>query len=342
MDDKKEITIYDIADRLNLSPATISRSLNNNPVVKSGTRERVLKEAKAMGYRSNPLAAGLRTNKTNTIGVIVPKLNSNFVSEVLSGIEKVINKAGYNLIISQSQENEKKERENAQTLFTNRVDGLIASLAFDTKNTDHFKPFFSNDIPVVFFDRVTDEKNGIQVVIDNFKAGYEATKHLIDQNCTQIAHITGNLSRNVYKDRLRGYKTALIEAGLEVDESNIYITNLDEESVTATAQKILEQPSVPDGIFITNDSSAAVCMKVFKDAGLQIPADIAIVGFNNDLISRIVEPTITTIDYRGQEMGEIVAQNIINLIEGTISRDITSTITINSQLIVRESSVRNI
>ena len=336
----KEVTIYDIARKLKVSPATVSRSLNNHPAVNKKTKKRIMDAAKSMGYRSNRFASNLRTQRTHTIGVIVPKLNSNFVSTVLSGIEKEANKAGYNLIISQSQENERKEVTNAQTMFNSRVDGLIVSLAFDTKDLSHFDPFFDKDIPVMFFDRVSREQSSTNVIIDNYRAGYAATTHLVEQGCQHIAHITGNLSRNVYSDRLEGYRAALRDHHIPVTEHQVIVNNLDEESALEAAQTILNMQPVPDGIFITNDSCAAICMQVFKEAGLQIPEDIALVGFNNDLITRIVEPNLSTINYPGLEMGEIIAQNMVNHLDHVSPVQMTNTIVLKSELIIRASSLK--
>lgn len=340
MKQDKEATIYDIARELNVSPATVSRSLSDHPAVSRKTRKRVMDLAKEIGYRSNTFASNLRKQRTNTIGVIVPKLNSHFVSSVLAGIEKVASGAGYNLIISQSLETARKEAANAVTLFNSRVDGLIVSLAFDTKDMSHFDPFLKKEIPVMFFDRVSSSGPFTNVVIDNLKAGYEATNHLVGQGCKRIVHITGNLSRNVYADRLKGYRLALSEHGMAYHKNNVIINNLDEESTKEATSTILKMKPVPDGIFITNDSCAAICMQILKEAGYNIPGDIAIVGFNNDLITRIVEPKLTTIDYPGQEMGEIVARNLLNHLEGVSSLTHTNTIIIKSELIVRESSRR--
>jgi LacI family transcriptional regulator len=340
MKPRKEITIYDIAQKLNLSPATISRGLNNHFSVSKKTQKQITDTAKSMGYRSNLFAKNLRRQKTRTIGVIVPKLNSNFIASVLSGIEKVANKAGYNLIISQSQESREKEIMNVDTMFNRRIDGLIVSLAFDTEDVLHFEPFFEKNIPVVFFDRISYGKSSTNVAIDNFKAGYEATIHLASQGCKRIAHITGNLTRNVYADRMKGYQQALLEKNLRFDEKYVIISNMDEPSAIEASKKLVAMNPMPDGLFVANDNCAAVCMQALKDAGYTIPKDIAIVGFNNDIISRVVNPKLSTVDYPGQEMGEIVANAVVNHLEGKANLNATSTIIIKSELIVRESSLR--
>src|SRR5690348_10595116 len=235
MKKSKEVTIYDIAQKLHISSATVSRGLNNHFSVNRKTQKNIIETARAMGYRSNLFAKNLRHQNTRTLGVIVQTLNSSFIASVLSGIEQVANKAGYNLIISQSQESQAKEAINAEAMFNRRVDGLIVSLAFDTKNLSHFDSFFNKDIPVVFFDRVSFGQSSTNVVIDNFKAGYEATRHLISQGCKRIAHITGNLTRNVYADRMKGYKEALEESNIRFNEKYVVINNMDEVSALEAA-----------------------------------------------------------------------------------------------------------
>ena len=170
--------------------------------------------AREMGYRHNNFASNLRKQKTNTIGIIVHELNSNFITSVLAGIEKISTESGYDLIITHSSESFKKEEANVLNLFHKRVDGVIASLAFDTKNLDHFQPFFDKNIPVIFFDRVEENSDHAKVVIDNYKNGYQATQHLIDQGCKRIVIVTANLNRNVYAQRFRGYKDALNNNGI--------------------------------------------------------------------------------------------------------------------------------
>lgn len=340
MKSRKEITIYDIAKKLNISTATVSRGLNNHFSVSKKTHKQIIDTAKSMGYRSNFFAKNLRRQKTRTLGVIVHSLNSNFIASVLSGIERVANQAGYNLIISQSQESQSKEVINVDTMFYSRVDGLIVSLAINTKDVSHFDSFFEKNIPVVFFDRISFGKSSTNVVIDNFKAGYEVTSHLIAQGCKKIAHITGSLTRNVYQDRMKGYRQALMEHKMPFDEKYLIVNNMDEQSSIQAAKKLLGMKKMPDGIFVANDNCAAVCMQQFMEAGYLIPEDIAIAGFNNDLISRVVNPKITTVNYPGQQMGEIVANAVVNHLEGKVNLDATSTIIIKSDLIVRESSLK--
>jgi len=341
MKTEKIVTIYDIAERLNLAPSTISRGLQGNVMVNPKTRKKILETANEMGYRFNTFARNLRNQKTNTIGVIVPRLNSYFISDILAGIEKEINNAGYNMLISQSLELEKNEIKYAKQMLHNRVDGLIVNLAANTRNLQHFEEYTRHQIPLLFVDRVIEEEDFNKVVINNLKAGYEVTAHLIEQGCKCIAHITGNLMRNVYQDRKAGYQKALEEHQISYDKELVFETDLTEESSIAVAKQLLHMKNRPDGLFVANDVAAVICMKVFKDTGLSIPEDIAIAGFNNDIISRISEPMLTTINYSGEEMGKIAARHLVNLLSGESDMELTNTIILKSPLIIRESSLKS-
>jgi LacI family transcriptional regulator len=336
----KEITIYDLARELNLSPATISRGLKDHKAINTNTKKRIRDKADEMGYRFNNFASNLRKKRTNTIGVIIHRMNSNFVSTAVAAMEKVANDSGYNIIISQSMESMVKEEANAKTMFDNRVDGLLVSLAFDTMNIEHFQRFIKRNIPVIFFDRVPESDDCVSVVIDNFKNGYEMTRHLGEQGCRRIMHITGNLKRNVYGERLRGYREALRDMALPFDESLLIIGELNEISGTEAAEKILRMKELPDAIFVANDICAAVCMRVLKQNGIRIPEDIAIAGFNNDPISRIVEPNITTINYPSYQLGEVAATHLINRLKNVSGIHPTNNIVLNSELLIRESTLK--
>ncbi|GAB3553444.1 LacI family DNA-binding transcriptional regulator [Spirosoma fluminis] len=337
---EKEITIYDIAKRLNYSPATISRALNDHPAIREDTKDLITTTARQMGYRSNTFASNLRRQRTNTIGVIVPRLNSNFMSTALAGMEKVANEAAYNLIISQSLESVRKEVANAKTMFNSRVDGLLVSVAYDTEQIDHFEAFINKGIPLLFFDRVINHEQCTSIVIDNTQAGYDATCHLIEQGCKRIVHVTGSLQRNVYADRLKGYRMALLESGLPYDESLVMVGDLSQEAGIEAARRIQAMPDRPDGVFLANDFCAVSCIRVLKQAGLSIPNDIAVVGFNNDPVSQVIEPNLTTIHYPGEKMGEIAAQSLINHLNGSMNIQVTNRIVLHSGLIIRDSSLK--
>ncbi|MGV3528038.1 MAG: LacI family DNA-binding transcriptional regulator [Flavisolibacter sp.] len=340
MSTTKDVTIYDIATRLKISPATVSRGLQDHPSISKKTKKRIQEMVDELGYRSNHFARNLRQQKTKTIGVMVHELNSNFITSVLAGIEKVTTEAGYDIIIAHSSESAEKEAANARNLFNKRVDGLIASLSFNTSGLGHFQSFVEKGVPLIFFDRVEEDGKNTVVVIDNRKCGYEATRHLIEQGCRRIAHVTSSLGRNVYDQRFRGYKEALAEAGLDFNDELLLVQDLSEEASVATAEKILQMNPLPDGLFITNDFVAAVIMRRLKEAGIRIPEDIAIVGFNNDAISHLIEPALTTVNYPGYDMGEIAARHLVNHLKGLSTLEQTNTIIIRSGLIIRKSSLK--
>ncbi|WP_339921801.1 LacI family DNA-binding transcriptional regulator [uncultured Cyclobacterium sp.] len=338
----KEITIYDIAKVVGLSPTTVSRALSNHPRVKENTREKILNTAKSLGYQSNIFASSLRKKRSKSIGVIIPKLNSPFQSSVLAGMEEIATQEGYNLIISQSTESLEKEVSNANIMFNSRVDGLLVSKAGTTDNIEHFAPFFKKQIPVLFFDRVPEDNNCTGVVINNTQAIYDATSHLIKEGCKRIVHVLGNLKINVYSDRMKGYKYALLDHGLVFKEENIITNDLGEESGDRIVEKILKLKPRPDGLLVSNDACAASCLMALKKNKLRVPEDIAIVGFNNDLISRMVEPNLSTINYPSYHMGEVAMKNLINHLDDEHHEILqkTNTITLRHELIIRGSSKR--
>ncbi|MBO9659945.1 MAG: LacI family DNA-binding transcriptional regulator, partial [Chitinophagaceae bacterium] len=194
----RDITIYDIAKELNVSSSTVSRALQDHPEISQKTIARVKETAEKLGYRHNTFASNLRTKRTYTIGVLVHELQSNFMVSVLAGIEKVTSEAGYDLIIAHSSESSEKEAANAKNMFHKRVDGLFVSLSLKTTGLKHFQPFHDKNIPVMFFDRVEENCDSTKIVIDNYKCGYQATRHLIEQGCRRIVMVTSDLRRNVY------------------------------------------------------------------------------------------------------------------------------------------------
>ena len=343
MSDQKEITIYDIAKHLNISATTVSRGLKNHPTINKNTRKKIAEAAKELGYRSNTFASSLRSNRTHTIGVIVPRLNSNFMSSVLAGMEDAASREHYNLIITQSLEKADKEKANAHTMFNKRVDGLLISLAYDTENISHLQPFFSKGIPVVFFDRTYPHNESTSILIDNFRAAYDVTKHLLEQGCKRIMHLGGNMLRDVYSERLRGYKKALQDHHIPFDEKLIYISNLNEDAGGEAAKHILKMKlsARPDAVFSANDTAAVHCMINLKSAGISIPKDIAFAGFNNDPISKVIEPNLTTVNYSGYHVGEVAVMNLIGHLKGVTSTKTTNRIVLRADLVVRESSLKN-
>ncbi|MEZ4850711.1 MAG: LacI family DNA-binding transcriptional regulator [Bacteroidia bacterium] len=337
MEKKKRVTIYDIAKHLGVSGTTVSRALSDHHSIGDKTKKAVLQAAKEMGYIPNTIAAGLRKKQTNTIGVLIPWINRPFISSMISGIEEVANDAGYNVIISQSCDSYKKEVANAETFFSNRVDGVIASMAMETEDFSHFNLFIDNDIALVFADRVGKNLPQDKVMIDNFAAAFEATEYLIQSGCKRIAHFTGAPNREIYKLRRAGYQDALEKNGIPYNEKLVFSGLLSGEEGVRNAKAILELKELPDGIFSANDTVAVHAMIELKKAGLKIPDDISFIGFNDDPIASIVEPQLTTVSHPALEIGRSSARQIIKRINAKHSSP-PENIVLPTQIIVREST----
>ncbi|MDR7371330.1 LacI family DNA-binding transcriptional regulator [Flavobacterium aquidurense] len=347
MEESRDVTIYDIAKQMNLATSTISRALKDHPTISDKTIKKVKKVAEEMGFRPNILAAGLRGNSTKIIGVLVSRINRPFISSLISGIEEVAQKAGYSVMITQSHDSYEDEVDLSKALYDSRVCGIICSLAMDTRDTSHFQKFIDKNIPLVFVDRVPKDFNTYRVMIDNYSAGYKATKHLIEQGCTRIAHITGSQYRNTYSERKRGYVDALLEANLTVDEQLIVETSLSYEDGEAASTTLFDLPNPPDGIFVVNDTAAVGAIQVAKKRGLKIPEDVAIIGFNDDPIASIIDPGLTTISHPAVKMGQTSAKKILNHLKSVKKSpdnpkkdNITEVTFLNTEVLVRASSNR--
>ena len=335
-----ETTIHDIARKLNLSASTVSRALKENPVISEATRNKVKRIAEEMGYRPNILAANLRTKRTNTIGVIVPLINRHFFSSVISGIEDVAYNRGFAVTISQSNDNLEKENKIARALFANRVDGLILSIGMETNTIDHLKLFSERNIPIVFFDRIVDEIEAHKIVVDDYGGSFRATQHLISQGAKNIAHIGGPLHLKIYEFRQNGYFDALKETGLKIDNSLIVNNSLSREEGTLAIKKLMQNKIKPDAIFCANDTTALSVIIYLKQMGINVPDDIAVVGFSNEPFSEVVTPSISTIKQPGFEIGQKAAQLLIQQILHEDEEPDYKTIVMPTELIIRESSKR--
>lgn len=340
MENSKDVTIYDIAKSLSLSPSTVSKALNDDPAISKKTRKKIFDTAAEMGYRSNLFARNLRQQTSLTIGVIAYELNSSFTTPMLSGIETVANEAGYGIIITDSSQSPEKEAANAQNLFHRRVDGIIAVLAPETESFEHFRPFMEKNIPIIFLDRVASFPESTSVVIDNVLCGLLATRHLIEQGCRRIVHLTPDHRHSVYAERHKGYRDALAEKGIAFEDSWLVVAGPGEEESERAAKKIMALSPLPDGVFATSDLAAAVCIRAFQEQGIRVPEDIAVVGFNNEVIGKLIKPSLTTINYPAKEMGETAARILVNHLKGTGGIGSISTLTIRAELVVRQSSLK--
>lgn len=342
MEENKDITIYDIAERLKLATSTISRALKDHPTISSKTIKEVKKMAEEMGYVPNTLAAGLRGNKTNTIGVLVPTVTQPFLSSLISGIEITAHKSGYNVIIMQSHDSYEDEVSMTKSLYSSRVSGIICSLAMETRDTSHFQQFVTNNIPLVFVDRAPKDFNTFRVIIDNYAAGYTATKHLIDQGCNRIAHLTvGSEFGNLYSERRKGYINALKEHDLVVDEELIVVLKaVTYEEGFKASNKLLDLANPPDGIFAPGDILGVSAIQCAKKRGINVPEELAVIGFNNDPISQIIDPNLSTISHPAAKMGKMSAEIILKNIKSLKKDEIKEITFLNTEVLVRESSKR--
>ncbi|MFY0256429.1 LacI family DNA-binding transcriptional regulator [Chitinophaga sp. 30R24] len=337
-DRSNKITIYDIAQKLNLSASTVSRALQNNPLINLETREKIQHAAAEMGYVPNWIASSLRKKRSNILGLIVPRTSMYFQSTAISGIQHEAHKYGFSIVIGQSDETVAMEKELVHTFYSLRVDGLLAVASMFTTNVDHFNPFIKNNIPLVFYDRVPSDFQGYTITGDDFKGGFLATEHLIKQGCKRIAHFSGLLSCNLYQQRLAGYKAALAQYGISFDEKLVYINDLTMDAATIAAHQLFDSSQLPDGLFASNDSSAVAFIREAKNRSITIPQQIKVVGYSNDLSSRIISPTLTTIEQSGYNMGQKAVETIVQLINQEENVKVTKNFVFPVELIKRESS----
>ncbi|WP_423127786.1 LacI family DNA-binding transcriptional regulator [Gaoshiqia sp. Z1-71] len=337
----ERVTITKLAGLLGVSPSTVSRALQNHPSIGKETCKKVQKLAVRLGYFPNSIAANLRRKKTNFIGVIVPRIDRHFHSYAISGMEEVANKAGYYVGIFQSNDSYQRETENVKVLLSNRADGVIACLALETNQYDHFLKLKENNTPLVFFDRVCYEIESSRILIDDFDAAFKVCEHLISMGCTRIAHIAGNQNSSIFRNRLEGYKAALKKNQIEVDHELIcYANDLDREEGWTFAGQLLHREKRPDGLFCANDVTAVSAIQYAKKENLKIPEELAVAGFSNTPASMIIEPALTTIDDHAFEMGQAAARLLIRQIERYDEHIASETVFIRNDLIIRKSTLR--
>lgn len=336
---KGQVTIRDIALKLNISISTVSRALRGAPEINKETRKNVISMAEKLNYEPNQIAQSLRTQKTHTLGIIVPDLVTHFFSSNISGIQEVATKEGYNIMICQSNESYETEVRNIHTLVASRVDGLLISLSRETTNFNHLKALQDKGIPLVFFDRVSDEMNSSKVTVDDDDAAFKATEHLIEMGCKRIAHLSGPEKLSICKNRLQGYKKALSKYGIQPAMELIRHSSLSEEDITAHVNAFLDLAQPPDAIFAINDPVAIKVMLILKERGVKIPEDIALVGFTNEPVSALIEPSLTTMAQPAYQMGQIAAREILAQINRS-EEFIPQSVILKTELIVRNSSRR--
>jgi len=332
---KKETTIYDIADELNVSPSTVSRALKDHYSIGESTKKKIWALAVNKGYRPRP------GREMCTIGVIVSHVNFPQVSSMISGIEQVASENGINVIIAQSHGKCENEKSLAKTLFEARVGGLIVSVSNDTTDTEHFKQFIKLNIPVVFLDRKLDGFNSGTVVIDYYTSAYLATSHLISQGCSRIAFIGETLARKTYTEKLRGHLESLRAHNIPVEENLILSQEiLSAKGGYAFGKQLLNLENPPDAIFSDNDIAAVGVIQYATSKGLKIPQELAVMGFNDDPISLTTDPPLSTIAHPALEMGVVAAQLV--LYQSKKSEKRGTTIVLDPKLVARQSSLKGV
>lgn len=332
----KHSTIIDIAKELGISASTVSRALSNHPDIRKDTKDRVNKIAKELNYTPNPIARSLKNSTTKTIGVQVPEIKHDFFSSAISGIEDAAYKAGYTILVSQSNESNEREIMNTRMLIQHRVAGILVSISQTTQNCNHFKEVLTRNIPLVFFDRVSEEINASKVIIDDYKIAFEAVSYLITKGYKRIAHFGGPKQLNICSKRHDGYKDALKKAGLPIISGFVRVGGLHELDGYEMMDAVMNGSNLPDAIFAVNDPVAIGAFQRIGESSLRIPQDIALMGFSNNKITSLVNPPISTVNQPSYEMGMKAAEMLIEQIEG---KDKTiRTVILEASLIKRGST----
>jgi LacI family transcriptional regulator len=333
------ITIKDIARELKISPSTVSRALKNHPDISMETKAAVNQLAEQYNYQPNAVALSLKQRRSNTIGVIIPEMVHYFFSSVISGIEDVAYNEGFNVIICQSNERYEREVANSKTLMATRVDGVLVSVSKETTRYDHLTNLAENGIPIVFYDRVVPGFEADKVIVDDLDASYHATKHLIENGRKNIVHFAGPQNLLIGQQRRAGYLKAMEESGLQTSEKLMPVVDNFEKARLAILD-LLEDRIKFDGLFAVNDLTAIGAMQTLQKRGLKIPNDVAVVGFSDGNMSGITDPTLTSVDQHGYDMGITATEMLIKRIISGNSAPIETKI-LPATLIIRGSSVRN-
>jgi LacI family transcriptional regulator len=335
---KGKVTIKDIARELGISPSTVSKALKSHSDISSATKKAVKALVRKWNYHPDPIALSLKGGQSKIIGVIVPEIVHYFFSTVISGIEDLAYDSGYHVMFCQSNESYKREVKSVAALMSSRVDGILVSLSKTSTEFDHFRMILDAGIPLVFFDRICGELDTDRVVVDDEAGAYEAVKHLCLSGCRNIVHLSGPQNLNIGIGRKEGFRKALMEFALPDIESNIIKCDTTEEA-RVVVPALLKRKNRPDGIFAVNDMTAAETMRIIKEAGLRIPHDIALVGFTSGIISDLTDPTLSSVEQNGYEMGSEAVRLLIERIERR--HDLPSqNVVIKTRLVVKGSSRR--
>ncbi|RZJ63460.1 MAG: LacI family transcriptional regulator [Flavobacterium sp.] len=311
---KKKTTIYDIAKELNITVSTVSRALSGFSAISETTREAVIETAKKLNYSPNRLASALKSGKTYIIGVIVPSVQAHFFASIIHSIEEGLKDSGYRVILYQSNESVENEINGVKTLLEAQVDGIIASMSLETEDVSHFAEVVKQNKPLILFDRVNEGLNVPTVTLDDFKAGYIATQHLIDQGYKNIAFLTTIHQIKIFENRLKGYKSALIDNGFTVRDENIIFGGLSIKDGRFGASKLIRHENKPDAIIAGDDFTALGVIKKLKEIN-ETPPKIGVIGFANEAFSAYITPNLSTIDQHPNQMGTECSKMFLKMIQ---------------------------
>lgn len=339
---EKKATVHDIALKLGITASTVSRALNDHPRISAATKKLVLKTAKDLNYQPNNIAAALRMGKSRLIGVIVPTANRNFFSSVVRGIDEIADPLGYRVILCQSYENYQKEVETINALLSARVDGIIVSIAKNTEKYDHFQRVVDKGIPLVLFDRITDELEVNQVVIDDYGAAYKTVEHLIHQGYRRIAHFTSPKKINIYKERFRGYVDALTDNGYLFDPKLVIESNMQLEDGQQSVKNMLNGGLEFDAIFSASDYAAMGALQILKEQKIAVPRKVGLFGFGNEPFTSFTDPPLSTVDQTSIAMGHVTAELFFELLKADPKKFIPQKSVLKPELIIRASSQKKI
>ncbi|MGI4874100.1 MAG: LacI family DNA-binding transcriptional regulator [Janthinobacterium lividum] len=342
----RRASITDLAKELGLSASTISRALADHHDVSEATKARVRQLAKELNYHPNPLAAGLRRGRSNTLGVLVPHLTGHFFPQVIDGIATEARRLGFDVMICQSNEDVQLEMQSIELMMTAQVAGILVSLANTTQDFSHFEDVRQQNVPLVFFDRQVEGfkgKNISSVTLNDYLGAYQVVEHLLAQGCRRIAHLTGPLHLSILKNRHQGYHDALAAHGITPDPDLTVFCEQTQAGGATAMRELLRRPAAqrPDALFSSNDLVAVGALQVAKKRGLRIPHDLAVAGFSNEVFTTLTEPTLTTVDQRCHQMGETAVQLLQKMLPGSKGKNPPRSIVLKPKLIVRESSMHN-
>lgn len=336
----KKITLKEIAQFFDVSISTVSKAINDSHEISQELKFKIQTYAKEHKYRPNKVALSLLQKKTKTIGIVVPNILNYFFTQVFSGIEKVANERGYSLLSCISNESYEKEVATLEFLGGGTVDGLIVSMAEETQfknQLGHFQNILDEQVPLVMFDRVSDEILCDKVIVDDFEAGYKTTKYFLNLGCKTVALVTAIDHSSVGRLRVDGYKKALKEAHIPYDDKLILRVGKKDDLEVLLTFMLNYKPI--DGIMALDEITAVEVLRLIKARGYRVPEDISVVGFTNGKLSRYVTPALTAVSQHGTFIGETAAKVLIERIENNKNTD-NITKVIKTSLIVRDSTKR--